>query len=90
MDLKARSKSITFKLFLALNGSVAANRKRRGDPGQDRAKDERRRKRLGKALKKMEKKERQPKPLIEMEIPVSLQTEAKFRSRDYEVPYEVK
>ena len=42
--------------------------KRRGDPGQEKAKEDRRRKRLAKALKKMEKKERQPKPLSECEV----------------------
>ena len=42
--------------------------KRRVDPGQEKAKEDRRRKRLAKALKKMEKKERQPKPLSECEV----------------------
>ena len=43
-------------------------KKRRQDPGQEKAKEDRRRKRLAKALKKMEKKERQPKPLSECEV----------------------
>ena len=42
--------------------------KRRVDPGQEKAKEDRRRKRLTKALKKMDKKERQPKPLSECEV----------------------
>ena len=43
-------------------------KKRRTDPGQEKAKEDRRRKRLTKALKKMDKKERQPKPLSECEV----------------------
>ena len=45
-----------------------AKKKRKADPMQDKMKVERRRKRLEKALKKMEKKQRQPKPLIECEV----------------------
>merc|ERR1712107_526645 len=45
----------------------------------------RRRKRLAKALKKMEKKERQPKPLSECEVPLALQKEAVIRRREVEV-----
>ena len=51
-----------------LLGSAMTQKKRRQDPGQEKAKEDRRRKRLAKALKKMEKKERQPKPLSECEV----------------------
>merc|ERR1711974_199723 len=60
------------------------------DPGQEKAKEDRRRRRLAKALKKMEKKERQPKPLSECEVPLVLQKEAVIRKRDVEVGEEVK
>ena len=76
-------------LFLAVSGSAFLKRKRTGDPGLDRMKDERRRRRLVKALKKMEKKDRQMKPLIEMEVPAVLHTEAAIRSRNYQPPKEV-
>ena len=49
-------------------GSAMTQKKRRQDPGQEKAKEDRRRKRLAKALKKMDKKERQPKPLSECEV----------------------
>ena len=51
-----------------LLGSAMTQKKRRQDPGQEKAKEDRRRKRLTKALKKMDKKERQPKPLSECEV----------------------
>merc|ERR1719341_758012 len=44
-------------------------KKSRRDPVKDKIKDDRRMKRLTKALRKMEKKDRQPKPIIEMEVP---------------------
>ena len=47
-------------------------KKRKSDPGMDKAKDERRTKRLLKALKQMNKKQRQPKPLMECEVPLLL------------------
>ena len=49
--------------------------------GQLKAKEERRRKRLAKALRKMEKKERLPKPLIECEVPIQLHKERAERVR---------
>ena len=52
-------------------------KKRRIDPGQEKAKEDRRRKRLTKALKKMDKKERQPKPLSECEVGLILSEEGK-------------
>eukprot|EP00088_Acartia_fossae_P062615 TRINITY_DN7572_c0_g1_i1.p1 TRINITY_DN7572_c0_g1~~TRINITY_DN7572_c0_g1_i1.p1 ORF type:complete len:230 (-),score=52.55 TRINITY_DN7572_c0_g1_i1:64-753(-) len=55
--------------------------KRKVDPVKDKAREEKRRKRLVKALKKMEKKERQPKPLSELEVPNVLYAEAKDRAR---------
>ena len=48
--------------------SAMTQKKRRSDPGQEKAKEDRRRKRLAKALKKMDKKDRQPKPLSECEV----------------------
>jgi len=65
-------------------------KKRRADPIQDKVKEERRRKRLAKALKKMEKQPRQPKPLIELEVPEVLKTEAAARSRNSAVSEEVR
>jgi len=61
--------------------SALARKKRKQDPGALKAKDERRRKRLAKALKKMEKKTRLPKPLIECEVPISLHQERADRLR---------
>ena len=49
------------------------------------AKEERRRKRLAKALRKMEKKERLPKPLIECEVPIQLHKERAERLRTVSV-----
>jgi len=54
------------------------------------AKEERRRKRLAKALKKMERKERLPKPLVECEIPIILHTERAERLRGVNVTEKVK
>ena len=51
-----------------LLASAMTQKKRRQDPGQEKAKEDKRRRRLAKALKKMEKKERQPKPLSECEV----------------------
>merc|ERR1719210_1486792 len=65
-----------------LLGSAMTQKKRRIDPGQEKAKEDRRRKRLTKALKKMDKKERQPKPLSECEVPLALQKEAIIRKRE--------
>ena len=53
--------------------------------GQLKAKEERRRKRLAKALRKMEKKERLPKPLIECEVPIQLHKERAERLRTVNV-----
>merc|ERR1719220_1294292 len=47
------------------------------------------RKRLTKALKKMDKKERQPKPLSECEVPLVLQKEAVIRKREVDVGEDV-
>merc|ERR1719187_2969213 len=68
-----------------LLASAMTQKKRRTDPGQEKAKEDRRRKRLTKALKKMDKKERQPKPLSECEVPLVLQKEAVIRKREVEV-----
>jgi hypothetical protein len=38
----------------------------------------------------MEKKERQPRPLIELEVPTCLHTEAALRTRAVQVPEEVR
>jgi len=65
--------------------SSVAKKKRKQDPGMLKAKEERRRKRLAKALKKMEKKDRLPKPLAECEIPIILHTERAERIRDINV-----
>jgi len=65
--------------------SALSKRKRKQDPGQIKAKEERRRKRLAKALKKMEKKDRLPKPLVECEIPIQLHQERSERLRGIEV-----
>lgn len=65
--------------------SALSKRKRKQDPGQIKAKEERRRKRLAKALKKMEKKDRLPKPLVECEIPIQLHQERSERLREIEL-----
>ena len=49
-------------------GGGMTKKKRKSDPNAEKSKDERRKKRVAKALKKMQKKERQPKPLIECEV----------------------
>merc|ERR1712226_1740973 len=72
-----------------LLGSAMTQKKRRVDPGQEKAKEDRRRKRLTKALKKMDKKERQPKPLSECEVPLVLQKEAVIRKREVDVGEDV-
>ena len=41
-------------------------------------------------IKKMQKKERQPKPLIECEVPIVLHKEGRLRARHTEVPGEVR
>lgn len=40
--------------------------------------------------RKMEKKERQPRPLIELEVPPVLHTEAAIRTRAIQVPEDVR
>merc|ERR1719239_1809595 len=65
-------------------------KKSRRDPVKDKIKDDRRMKRLTKALRKMEKKDRQPKPIIEMEVPNVLYSQAKQRTRDLDVPEQVR
>jgi len=67
-----------------------AKKKKKQDPMIVKAREEKRQKKLAKALRVMEKKERQPKPLIECEIPVKLHKETALRTRPVEVPYEVK
>eukprot|EP00092_Neocalanus_flemingeri_P002264 GFUD01002414.1.p1 GENE.GFUD01002414.1~~GFUD01002414.1.p1 ORF type:complete len:232 (-),score=65.79 GFUD01002414.1:155-850(-) len=63
------------------NFSAMSKKKKRTDPGQLKMRDEKRKRRLAKALKKMEKKDRQPKPLIECEVPMSLHKESLERTR---------
>ena len=58
------------------------------DPVKDRAREEKRRKRLVKALKKIEQKKRQPKPLSELEVPNVLYAEAKDRVRNIDTSEE--
>ena len=72
-------------------GGAPAKKKRTVDSGQvSKIKDDRRRRRLVKALRKMEKKPRQPKPIVELEVPPSLHMEAKLRQRNADVPEEVR
>jgi len=72
------------------NYSALKKRKSKADPGQVKAKEERRRRRLAKALRKMEKKDRLAKPLMECEIPISLHQERAERLRGIEVSKEEK
>ncbi|XP_023338053.1 39S ribosomal protein L40, mitochondrial [Eurytemora carolleeae] len=78
-----------FKLTDVWSGGVT-KKKRRTDPGSTKVKDDRRRKRLAKALRKMEKKERQPKPVIELEVPQVLFSESKLRTRNLQVPEDIR
>jgi len=70
------------------NFSALKKRKSKADAGQIKVKEERRRKRLAKALRKMEKKDRLPKPLMECEIPLALHQERAERLRGLEVSLE--
>ena len=63
-----QSIDVNLSFCTGLLASAMTQKKRRVDPGQEKAKEDRRRKRLTKALKKMDKKERQPKPLSECEV----------------------
>ena len=63
-----QSIDVNLSCCTGLLASAMTQKKRRVDPGQEKAKEDRRRKRLTKALKKMDKKERQPKPLSECEV----------------------
>ena len=38
----------------------------------------------------MEKKDRQPKPVMELEVPQVLFSEAKLRTRDFNVPEQIR
>ena len=67
------------------NFSSVSKKKKKADPGQLKAKEEKRKRKLAKALKKMEKKDRQPKPLIECEVPLHLHKEAGERKREFVV-----
>jgi len=69
--------------------SAILKKRKRADPATDKMKEERRRKRLSKALRKMEKKQRQPKPLLEIEIPAVLFQEAATRTRPVSVSEQV-
>merc|ERR1719430_722640 len=80
--------ALQFQLTQNNYGSVT-KKKRKQDPSQLKAKEERRRKRLSKALRKMEKKERLPKPLIECEVPIQLHKERSERLRAVEVSPEL-
>jgi len=92
-NVKAMSFHTTQQIFFHLtdtNLSAMTKKKKKMDPQYLKAKDERRRKRLAKALRKMEKKERQPKPLIECEVPLTLLKEAVERQRGIVSSEEVK
>jgi len=80
------------KIFFSLSDphfSAMSKKKKRQDPGQLKAKEEKRRRKLAKALRKMEKKDRQAKPLSECEVPLTLHKEAKERTREMMVTEEV-
>ena len=63
-------------------GQGRAKKKRKQDPSQLKAKEEKRRRRLAKALRKMEKKDRLPKTLVECEVPIVLHQERSERLRN--------
>jgi len=65
--------------------SAITKKKKRADPNIDKHRQEKRKRRIEKALKKMEKKERLPKPLIECEVPLILHKEASLRKREVKV-----
>jgi len=79
----------TINHFKLTDAWYAVGKKKRRDPVQDKVKSDRRRKRLAKALKKMEKQPRQPKPIIELEVPDILKTDAAARNRNAIVSEEV-
>jgi Mitochondrial ribosomal protein L28. len=64
-------------------------KKKRMDPALEKFKEERKIKRLTKALKKMQKKDRILKPVLEVEVPPHLVKEKVQRDRGTEVPYEI-
>lgn len=61
---------------------MPTKKKRKIDPMLIRAKEDKRIKRIEKALKKMQKKERLPKPLREMEPPQAILKEIDARKRE--------
>ena len=65
---EARSMHATPSLFKAPGPA----RKAKADPMVTKAREEKRQKRLRKALIKMERKDRLPKPLIENELPIEV------------------
>jgi hypothetical protein len=62
--------------------AMPQKKKRKTDPMVIKQREEKRHNRIIKALKKMEKKERIPKPLLEIEPSQSLLKEAKDRTRE--------
>ncbi|TRY77936.1 hypothetical protein TCAL_11057 [Tigriopus californicus] len=79
-------------LGLHTSGPLAmlpGKKKKRMDPALEKFKDERKIKRLTKALKKMQKKDRILKPVLEVEVPPHLVKEKVQRDRGTEVPYEI-
>lgn len=69
--------------------SAPTTRRRVVDPAVQKAKDEKRKKRLVKALKKMERKERATRPLFEIEPPRSVLEEPERRQRIIELTEEI-
>jgi len=80
---------LCFQLSCVDNATMT-KRKTKKDPNQQRGKDDRRRRKLAKALRKMEKKDRQPRPIAEIEVPPELMKEMMMRKRDLPVSEEVK
>ena len=61
--------------------SMPSKKKNKIDPAVIKAREEKRKKRLVKALKKLNRKERMPKPVSEMDVPQVLLKERGMRQR---------
>eukprot|EP00095_Tigriopus_kingsejongensis_P003207 maker-scaffold50_size457468-snap-gene-1.17 protein:Tk03207 transcript:maker-scaffold50_size457468-snap-gene-1.17-mRNA-1 annotation:"39s ribosomal protein mitochondrial" len=70
--------------------SLPSKKKRRMDPMVDKMREDKRRGRLAKALKKMQRKDRIPRPIVELEIQPHIVQELSTRHRSLTVTDEVR
>uniref|UniRef100_A0A1B6DHD1 Large ribosomal subunit protein mL40 n=1 Tax=Clastoptera arizonana TaxID=38151 RepID=A0A1B6DHD1_9HEMI len=84
-NISACSSPLFFKLTLSLYGEPL-KKKKRLDPAIVRAREERKKKKLEKQIKRLEKNSRQLKPIDEVEVPIILLNENRSRKASVLTP----